>query len=161
MNIFYLSNSAHRCAEMHCDKHVLKMIIEYAQLLSTAHHVLDGENAIQGIYKKTHTNHPCAKWVREASGNYHWLYLLFENVCDEYTFRYSKIHKTSEKLVPLASLPYNIPEKKFFEPPLCMPDECKVEGDVVQSYRNYYLMHKARFATWKNTTPPKWFDCHK
>ena len=42
MNIFYLSKNWKRAAGMHCDKHCVKMLVEYAQLLSTAHRVVDG-----------------------------------------------------------------------------------------------------------------------
>ncbi len=51
MNIFYLDHDVYKCAEMHNDKHTVKMILEYAQLLSTAHRFLDG-TLIDG-YSKT------------------------------------------------------------------------------------------------------------
>ena len=43
MNIFYLHENPEICAEYHCDKHVVKMILETAQMLSTAHRIIDGE----------------------------------------------------------------------------------------------------------------------
>jgi hypothetical protein len=44
MNIFYLDKDPIKAAEYSCDKHVVKMILESAQMLCTAHRVLDGEN---------------------------------------------------------------------------------------------------------------------
>ena len=72
MNIFYLHDDPVTCAKMHCDKHVVKMIVEYAQLLSTAHHVCDGEPKIH-CYKATHKNHPSAVWARANKHNYNYL----------------------------------------------------------------------------------------
>ena len=89
MNIFYLHNDPQVCAAYHCDKHVVKMILEYAQLLSTAHHELDGVPSIE-CYKKTHVNHPCTKWVRESLQNYRWLMRLITGLNDEYRKRYNK-----------------------------------------------------------------------
>jgi hypothetical protein len=59
MNIFYLDPNPKICAEMHVDKHVCKMVIEYAQLLSTTHRVLDGEMYIG----KTVNNRNIKRWL--------------------------------------------------------------------------------------------------
>ena len=114
MNIFYLSENAQECAQMHLSKHVTKMCIEYPQLMSTAHRVLDGYEEIEKryvhgsmparyrntkvwrlndardatIYKATHINHPSAIWCRENKENYKWLYDMWVCLCDEYTYRY-------------------------------------------------------------------------
>ena len=79
MNIFKLDRNAKKAAEYHCDKHVVKMLIEYAQLMSTAHRVLDGDEESDklGLYKTAYKNHPCTIWARETSGNYRWLYNHF------------------------------------------------------------------------------------
>jgi len=55
---------------------MVKMILEYAQLLSTAHYVPDSDNCEirNKIYTSTHINHPCAKWERDSHSNYNWLY---------------------------------------------------------------------------------------
>lgn len=156
MNIFWLEHDRSKLAESHCDKHVVKMILEYAQLLSTAHHVLDGEAAIAGIYKKTHVNHPCAVWVRQSHANYYILLNLLDDLCEEYTHRYDKVHKTAGLLDLLYNVPVNIPRTSETPPPLCMPDEFKVVGDPVTSYRNYYLGDKARMLKYTNRIAPKW-----
>jgi hypothetical protein len=42
INIFVLDTDPKTAAQAHCNSHVLKMILEYGQLLSSAHRVLDG-----------------------------------------------------------------------------------------------------------------------
>ena len=148
-------------AEMHCDKHVVKMILEYAQLLSTAHRVLDGDDAHSDLYKIAHKNHPSTIWTRSSSQHYDWLFRLFRMVSAEYSIRYSKdtfkAHTTWVKLGKiLENLPKNIKDNGWTNPPQCMPDYCK-KPDTVDAYRNYYLQEKASFAKWNFTNQPKWW----
>ena len=177
MNIFYLDHNVTKCAEYHNDKHVVKMILEYAQLLSTAHRVLDGtlssrlsktgrkqswyglsDNRESLLYNATHINHPSAKWCRDSSDNYKWLYELFCATCDEYTFRYGKIHLTDQKLRHVLShVPKNISNKPFEEPWRAMPDEVKIGNDSLASYRNYYINNKTHLASWKKREVPHWY----
>lgn len=177
MNIFYLDKNPRICAEMHLDKHVVKMIVEYAQLLSTAHRVLDG-TAIESksnsgrkqkkyiffdereniLYKATHINHPSAVWARQSKINYCWLYELFKFLCIEYTYRYDKFHSTCRLNNALMLAPKNIPNSKFTDPFLAMPDLHKVENNAIKSYQNYYIHDKIRFATWKKREIPEWFS---
>jgi hypothetical protein len=153
LNIFYLDHDVSECAKAHCDKHTTKMILEYAQLLSTAHYVLDGE--VVG-YKPTHKNHPCAVWVRESMLNYNYVFLLFDALLKEYTLRYGKEHSTGRLLGTLASYPKNIPVTTEMTPiAQCMPDDCK-GLDPVEAYRTYYRKHKRDIAKWK-LGEPKWF----
>jgi len=158
MNIFYLSKNWKRAAGMHCDKHCVKMLVEYAQLMSTAHRVLDGENVIsEDLYKITHKNHPCAIWVRENEQHYTWLSLMFGELSREYTKRYGKVHASWSKLHwSLGFPPKNIVQKKWIDPPQCMPDHCK-DDDAVMAYRNYYILEKNNIAVWKHGATPKWF----
>ena len=177
MNIFYLNESPETCAQMHCDKHVVKMIIEYAQLLSTAHRVIDGNpyydktkngrkilryrmenpNLEKTLYKAAMINHPSAVWARQNPENYIFLYDLFDELCAEYTWRYGKTHSTENLLSNLLSrVPENIPEGKFFEPPQCMPDDVKATTSI-QAYHNYYNKYKSYFAKWTNRTTPDWY----
>ena len=158
MNIFVLDENPYLAAQYHNNKHVVKMILETAQLLSTAHHVLDGEGCqIKDlIYKKTHTNHPCAKWVRESDMNYWWTYNLLRCLLQEYTFRYGKVHATSRILDTLFKNPRNIHYGPMTTHPQCMPDDCKSD-DIVKSYRNYYIKYKNSTAQWKNRNTPDWY----
>lgn len=153
MNIFYLDQNPIIAAWYHCDKHVVKMILETAQLLSTAHHHYG--SATSEMYKPTHRNHPSAVWVRESRANYMWAWRLFSALCAEYTERYGKTHKTSRLLKALFNRPDGIPTARMTEPPQCMPDEYKGD-DTVLAYRSYYRGDKRRFATWK-THEPDWF----
>ena len=181
MNIFYLDPNPRICAEMHLDKHVVKMILEYAQLLSTAHRVLDGEKFIdktannrsiqrwrmqditleKNLYKATHSNHPSAVWVRQSIKNYMWLAEMLEELCGEYTHRYGKVHKV-ERDGLMQMLKNNIPamlyDNGFTEPTPAMPDAYKVTNDAITSYRNYYIHDKSKFAKWKNRETPQWFS---
>lgn len=184
MNIFYLEKNPMRCAEMHNDKHCIKMILEYAQLLSTAHRVIDGiitqgtspsgrkrtiyrlsDDREGVIYSDTHINHPSAIWVRQSLSNYMWLSHLLAELSSEYTYRYGKVHKCErDGLVELFlnRTPDNIPLGKFTEPTPAMPDEVKVIGDSIASYRNYYIKNKQHLASWSgkvNSRPiPEWYE---
>lgn len=160
MNIFYLDHDPIECARQHCDKHVVKMILETAQLLSNAHHMLDGDQVIKPIYKLTHKNHPSAVWTRASKANYDWLWSLLYALCKEYTHRYGKVHKVEREdlLVVLKQAPSNISASVLFSyPPPAMPDEYKVPS-TVQSYKNYYKGAKASFARWTNRPTPLWFS---
>ena len=179
MNIFYLDHDVTKCAEMHNDKHCVKMILEYAQLLSTAHRVLDGvelsglsasgrkkkfwtlaDSRDYTLYKATHINHPSAVWVRQSVQNYMWLAEMLEMLCVEYTYRYNKVHKVErDGLMQLLKnqFPKNLPIATFTEPTPAMPDDVKVAGDSIRSYRNYYIKNKAHLANWKNRKVPDWY----
>lgn len=157
MNIFFLDRDPIKAAKYHGNKHCVKMILEYAQLMSTAHHVLGSSIDADVLYRKTHMNHPSAIWVRQSAANYQWLYSLFCAVCDEYTFRYGKVHKTDQKLREILSqLPTGIPVGKFSQPPQAMPEDCHCKCSVT-AYRKYYMTHKAHIAEWKYRRQPVWF----
>ena len=156
MNIFYLHPDAKIAAQMHCDKHVVKMLLETSQLLCTAHRELDDSSFADdaGLYKATHKNHPSAVWVRQSRSNYRWTYALLIALCKEYTLRYGKTHKT-QRLGIVGSLrrcPDNLPVGYFTAPPQCMPPEFHCDKPV-KAYRDYYLGKKMGFAVWKLKTP--------
>ena len=174
MNIFYLDKNPKVAARMHNNKHVVKMILETAQLLSTAHRVLDGEQYIDTssgrrikrwkltsdkedfLYKATHINHPSAVWVRESKENYEWTFNLFNALMLEYTYRYGKHHKCEFLRYHLIDLPKNISYDKFTEPPQAMPEYCKIPGDSVQAYRTYYILEKSSLAQYTRRNKPEW-----
>lgn len=142
MNIFYLHSDPQIAAQAMTNKHVVKMILESAQMLSTAHHVLDGDQAPPGLYKVTHINHPSTVWVRQSIDHYKWLYRHFIALCNEYTDRYGKIHLTERKLsYILATPPRNIPHQGFVSATPAMPNEYKT-GDSISSYLKYYQAEK-------------------
>lgn len=175
MNIFYLNADPVLCAQQHVDKHVVKMIVEYAQLLSTAHRLLDGAETLgfsasgravkrwqlpderdEVLYQATHKQHPSALWTRASKENYLWLYRLFDCLLTEYSFRYGKIHSTARLSSTLQNVPSHIISQGFTEPTPAMPHDYIVTGDVVQSYRNYYLGSKSHLFAWKNRPIPDW-----
>lgn len=164
MNIFFLHEDPTIAAKAQTNKHVIKMIVESAQLLSTAHRVLDGEIFIQMssngrklkrwghpelndvLYKSTHINHPSAIWVRESKENYQWLYRHFIALCKEYNKRYDRIHATYTKLAKvLQDVPKNTPAEKM-TPIKCAINikEYIVPESPILSYRNYYIAEKLK-----------------
>ena len=156
MNIFWLDWDLKKCAEYHCDKHCTKMIVEYAQLLCTAHHMT--QKTQRDIpYKLVHKNHPCAIWARQSLSNYLILCELGLELCTEYTLRYKKKHKSQQVLEWCLINKLEVTDEGFTNPPLAMPDEFKTD-DVIQSYRNYYIGAKKSFAKWKNRDVPIWFS---
>jgi len=182
MNIFFSDKDPVVAARMSCDKHVCKMIIESAQMLSTAHRILDGEeytdktkngrkikrwrlknsNEEAVIYKASHIKHPSTVWVMQSAYNYRWLYLHMLELNEEFKKRYNHTqdHMTIRKLKDILNHPpKNIPLGQIgTDPTPAMPDECKIPGDVVGSYRKYYIMKKKEFATWKAPAKtPQWF----
>jgi hypothetical protein len=152
MNIFFLDKDVELCAKYHCDKHIVKMTLESAQLLCSVHWILGNE----APYKLAHKNHPCSIWARGSLSNYIYLCNLGLELCKEYKYRYGRIH-SSEKVIEWCL--NNVPEIKdigFTKPPLAMPDKYKCH-DTIKSYRDYYINEKT-FAKWKFRNVPYWFN---
>ena len=154
MNIFLLDSDINKCAEFHCDKHVVKMICEYALMLSTAHWEMDSE----GVWKTAYKNHPCSVWVRDSLENYIFLNKLGLALCKEYSFRYKKIHKNEEILQRLSKPPLKLESKGLTAFAQAMPDIYKVKSNPVEAYRNYYIGEKQHIANWKFRNDPHWFQ---
>jgi hypothetical protein len=149
MNLFILHEEPEIAAEYHCDKHVVKMIIEASQILSTVMH----NKGLTGPYKPTHANHPCTLWAAESKLNFSWVLRYQRQLGVEFTRRYYKKHKCSE-------LSFKFPDFiKFEQTPFvqCMPTKHKIENDPVTAYRNYYLAEKRYFAKWKLGNIPSWW----
>ena len=154
MNIFYLSRCPHKSAKLMCDKHIVKMILESAQMLCTAHHVNGTLLLKSDIYKPAYKNHPSTKWARESAKQYKWLYEHFCTLCDEYTRRYGKVHSTEKKLRSILFIhPTYFDYIGFSPPPKCMPDIYK-KGHTVFAYRKYYANAKKHFAKYTDTPVP-------
>ena len=186
MNIFILSEDPIEAAQLQCDKHVVKMIVESAQMLSTVHRMVDGvmerrpsksgsmlqyfkldDEREDILYKACHYNHPSTVWTREGCCNYTWHYNHFIALCDEYTYRYGKVHSTDTKLRDvLKTLPNNIPRTAIRTPyKLAMSSnpECIVNDlggtNAVESYRNFYQTKQERFKMiWTKRQQPEWFN---
>ena len=179
MNIFVLDNNPVQAAIQQCDKHVVKMIVESAQMLSTAHRILDGipheEKTSNGrkivryrlslfddvYYQSVHPKHPSTLWTMESSSNYEWHWEHFVALCEEYTHRYGKVHSTDKKLRTILKVPpTNIPIGPLTPFRLAMGSnpECVDPENPVQSYRNFYMTKQKRFKmVWSSRPVPEWF----
>ena len=145
MNIFYLDRDPYKAASYFYDKHKVKMILESAQMLCTAHHVYGNPDDVP--YRQAHLNHPSTIWARQSRPNYYWLYEHMIALGQEYTKRYGKIHMTIDKCRwALGFCPDGITSVVFTEPPQCMPDEYKVPGCSITAYWNYYEQDKYKVA---------------
>lgn len=175
MNIFYIDPDPRAAAQMMVDKHVVKMILESAQLLSTAHRVLDGVKTVAKsksgrnvnrwvlpddrdtrFYSATHVNHPSAVWCRTSVENYLWLVDHFFALCEEYTYRYEKKHKCYDMGYYLQSPPKKLEEYDWTPMPSAMAEEYKISDDPLVNYRNYYKKGKTALHSWKKRQPPEW-----
>ena len=158
MNIFFLHTDPQWAANALCDKHVPKMLLESAQMLSTALHS-HTMGISTGIYKEAYPNHPMTKWVGEIKSNFEWALENAIYIHEEYRFRFNKNHKSYDVISNIINNNYSndIPEGKITTPPQCMPDEYK-DKDYVTAYRKYYQGAKKYFAKWeKGRSVPKWW----
>jgi len=158
MNIFFLDKTPEKSAQYHCDKHVVKMVLETAQMLCSAyrkHYIIDEDD----LYKIAHPKHPMTLWVGQAHMNFKFALDLLKCLSNEYASRYGKVHKSS-KIYDLFINKYTRWHEWdgcFTTPPQCMPDEYKHE-DYVTAYRNYYKGAKKYFAKWeKLNNEPEWW----
>jgi len=167
MNIFVLHSSPRISAESLCDKHVVKMSVEYGQILSTVHHIL-GSPIASRLYRPTHRHHPCVVWAAAHPDHYEWLLTLADWTWVEYYSRYGRRHATSERLGTFLNgvRPHKDASRGYAPecpPPLCLPDAYKVTGpspwwNAIASYRAYYVHDKSAFAAWRKTRPaPAWY----
>lgn len=168
MNIFALSDCPQESAQSLFDCHVVKMIVETAQLLASAQHVLElGFHLNPLCPKLTHKNHPCAIWTRESIGNYDWLIQHLICLLHEYTFRYNKIHAMN-KLPELMFISFDLRNKfpnQFKRTPFAqaMPEKYKSDN-AIEAYRSYYATEKIKrsdgaiMMKYTNRKPPEWLS---
>ena len=153
MNIFYLHKDPEKAARYQYNKHVVKMILESAQMLCTAHHCYgSAEQRANVPYKQAHLNHPSTIWARRSRTTYMWLYDHMIALGKEYTKRYGKEHLTIIKCRDfLATPPANITSYEWTDPPQCMPDEYKM-ANAIHGYWRYYIIDKRKICN-KNEIP--------
>jgi hypothetical protein len=156
VNIFILDEDPETCARYHCDKHVVKMILESAQMLSTISR-LNGGGEVG--YKPTHKNHPCTKWVGQSLTNWFWLQKLTEYLNQEYIHRYNKEENHKSYDVAKKLIVPNLPVLGLTPFAQAMPDQYK-NADTVTAYRTYYLQEKTKLLQWKNRLTPEWAGVH-
>ena len=151
MNIFVLHKDPVIAATMACDKHVVKMILETAQMLCTAARALGSE----APYGATHKKHPCTIWASTSQGNWDWLIRHGMALCAEYTKRYGKVHKSQAVIEHCKNLKLAFGSQHQTPFPQAMPPQYK-DDCAVTAYRAYYHGEKAYFATWKTQKPDWW-----
>jgi hypothetical protein len=174
MNLFFLHPDPKECAKHHCDKHVVKMILELVQMLYTCHNILGTHPLPVNGYKSFGIKHPTCLWIRDCESNYRYTVKLVRYLCEEYTHRYFKIHKCESHLeffenhIPVFKGSVYTPDtvmstnKKLSEQgmspvPLAMYSDVKLP-DTIDSYRKYYTVYKKRFAKWTNREVPYWYS---
>lgn len=171
MNIFFLSADPQQAAQWHCDKHVVKMLLESTQLLWTAWQLSNGAPPADAPccrssgspgYRPTHKNHPCAIWARASLGNYMWLCHLAAALATEYHYRYpeSSPHACEEHVVWLMENPPRLPEGSMTWPALAMPPEFKISRDPMRCYRAFYVGSKGArgLLTYTRRELPEWIS---
>lgn len=159
MNVFILDYDLEWNVSYYVDKHVVKMILETTQILSTV-------NRLKGLeegYKPTHIHHPCVKWACESSMNYLYLKQLVYHIINEWRYRFNhskyESHKCEYVLMTLSMPEFD--SDYMTEPPQCMPSYCKVPNNVVAGYRNYYINEKQKIAKWTGREVPSWYVMKK
>jgi hypothetical protein len=180
MNIFYLSHKPSRCARWHCDKHVVKMILETCQLLYTAHWVLaaaagglpdlkgapplKGDPSQRGYRSIRNKNHPCAIWTRESREHYFWLCHLGLALCDEFRHRFRKQHSCFQHLLWLTeNAPAALKGTGWRPPAQAMPPEYQRQGNSIAAYRAYYTGSKGArgLLVYSKRHRPHWISSHQ
>jgi hypothetical protein len=167
MNIFMLARGPIACARAHCDKHVVKMPLEYAEMLALAHwHREIASGKVQRVgyttdsawpkIGKRHLNHPCSLWARASRQNYLALFNLFVATLDEYEFRYGREHSYRRFVDTFYDVPTDLEASGLTRPYQAMPEQYR-RRSAVEAYRLYYLAEKARFAKWTRRAPPDWW----
>ena len=180
MNIFILDDNPIKAAQLQCDKHVVKMIVESAQMLSTAHRLLDGVVSVgvsksgrkakqwfhpkhdDLLYKAVHMGHPCTVWTMQSASNYIWHYGLFHALAEEFEYRFKKIHRSWDILKHiLCATPVNIPNvgpTPYARAMKAYPELMEIE-DPVKAYQEFYKADKAKFAKLeKGRSAPDWWN---
>lgn len=170
MNIFALNEDPNLAAEDCCDKHVVKMPIECAQMASM---VLDtnymeqyrgsvnSPSAQLGLpqYPKAHLKHPSTLWAMESRSNYMWLVKHMRALLRQYTLRYNKVHSMdSLPMIYEAQCKFlKFDKQQLTKFAIAIANQELHDDDPVIAYRNYYNIEKSRFAKWKSGRIPTWY----
>lgn len=151
MNIFILDRDITRCAQFHCDQHVVKMILESVQILCTSLN----KRGFKTPYRSTHAKHPCVLWVDRSYDNFVWLSNLAEALNAEYRYRWQRMtdHSSISVLQQIRELRYE--SRGLTEFAQAMPDQYR-HANVVRAYRDFYWHEKMQFARWTRRPVPYW-----
>jgi len=154
MNIFYLDQDPTLAAQMQCDKHVVKMCLETAQILCTVR----ARYGLEAPYKPTHKNHPAVLWAGDTVENYVWTLTHFKGLLSEYQFRYKRQHKSGTVCLQIVSNPpEGINHGKLTTPARCMDGESRaISTNPVECYRHYYKTQKSNILQYSIRPAPSW-----
>jgi len=156
VNLFILDRNPIKAAEMYCDKHVCKIILESAQMMAMVHWI-QGFDVPSELICKSHKNNHVSKWVRQTTGNYEWTGIHAKALCSEYTYRYGKTHKWNSHIDWLATSNSCIRDRGMTEFRQAVDDPCR-DPDPVLAYRKYYMTTKRSICKWDKGRPkPRWF----
>lgn len=165
LNFFFLDRDPKKCAHYHGDKHLNKMQLEYAQIVSTVLWKIHGKTPFlteedkPHLYKPSHVNHPVVVWATQSSAHVFMIIEVGLALAEEKKSRaiiakgLKKTWKTTHKSTPVLEwVKTHMPQDELFElgkewvdPPACMPQCLKTKGkDVVDRYRLYYAAHKVQ-----------------
>ena len=168
MNIFFLDENPQKAAQSLCDKHVVKMVLETAQMCSTAVQQSFELDPLPSTYKPAYVNHPMTLWVGAKWDNMNWALNHGMAIAKEYTLRYGRTHKSQKVLEDIAEHYFPVLDWphafRISSPPLCMPDVIKNKGwrgehlqvRFVDAYRLYYNKYKRHFAKYTKRERPEW-----
>ena len=153
MNIFILDKNITKCARYHCDKHVVKMILESAQILCT----VCNKHGIRTPYRSTHAKHPCVLWAEASIQNWRWLRRLAQVLNEEFKYRYchQENHRSYQVIQKLREP--KLPSLGLTDHPQAMPAQYRVPSNPVLAYRSYYNGMKRPIAAWTRRREPQWF----
>lgn len=157
MNIFYLHQSPDLAAIYQCDKHIVKMPLESAQMCCAVAHRHNLTHLVRNCYKLTHANHPSTRWAGDNSANFRWLLTHAIHLCMEYKRRYHRTHKSSFIIAQMPAVMRELPDGVFTPPPQCMPERYH-QPDTVEAYREYYFFEKSRIADYNHSETPDFMD---
>ena len=162
MNIFFLSTDPVKAAQMACDKHVNKMIVESAQMLANAYslEVLTSDDCPKtqksNNRKHSYLHHPMSKWVLYSHSHWNWLLNHAISLCKEKFYRQQKYHFTEQFINWCKNNIPSLPIMGWSKPPLCMPYKY-TNTDTIEAYRDYYWGEKRKFAVWTKRQKPEWW----
>ena len=163
MNRFIIEERPRDIAKSLCDQHIVKMPLEEAQMLCTAvwhHRPRYAEE--HNLYKPVHQKHPCTLWAQRNRSNYTFAWQLYNEMLNEYTNRYGKIHGASKHKDVILQARWLMPWSRaggITKHPQCFSghDDLKTkEFFPIEAYRKFYIVDKSRFARYKYTNKPQW-----
>src|ERR1700744_5095204 len=156
MNIFAVDSDPVLCAQALDDKRLLKMILETAQILSSALSNLGYWKS--NLYRPTHVNHPCVQWAGASRRNFDWLVLYGIALGQEYKHRFGRFHRSVSVVMNASERFKDCPLDALSMTPF--PNCTGWKGRSVQdAYRAYLSVDKwTETSRWTKRSKPEWYN---